>query len=163
MNKANQTLPKKDEATPKSEPYTFSVGQKVKYRSSRGTILSLKSKEAMVEVDGMRLRIKLTDLKPSGNFPKKQQKTHVHINVEKRSGLKLDLHGLRAEEACERLDKFLSDALISGWDEVIVYHGIGTGKLSYAVKEFLITHPSVKKFDDAPQHMGGFGAKIVTL
>ncbi len=61
------------------------------------------------------------------------------------------------------MDKFLSDALIDGWDEVVIYHGIGTGKLSYAVKNFLIAHPRVKSFDDAPQHMGGFGAKIVRL
>jgi DNA mismatch repair protein MutS2 len=70
---------------------------------------------------------------------------------------------MRADEACEVLDKFLSDALLNGWDEVIVYHGIGTGKLSYAVKNFLTAHPKVKKFTDAPQHMGGFGAKVVTL
>ncbi|MBL4730225.1 MAG: Smr/MutS family protein, partial [Sulfurimonas sp.] len=71
--------------------------------------------------------------------------------------------GMRADEACETLDKFLSDALINGWDEVIIYHGIGTGKLSFAVKNFLIAHPRVKAFDDAPQHLGGFGAKIVSL
>jgi DNA mismatch repair protein MutS2 len=70
---------------------------------------------------------------------------------------------MRADEACNVLDKFLSDALVSGWDEVIVYHGIGTGKLSYAVKEFLKSHPKVKSFTDAPQHMGGFGAKVVSL
>ena len=70
---------------------------------------------------------------------------------------------MRADEACEVLDKFLSDALINGWDEVIIYHGIGTGKLSYAVKNFLKAHPRVKSFEDAPQHLGGFGAKIVSL
>ena len=70
---------------------------------------------------------------------------------------------MRADEACDELDKFISDALLNGWDEVIIYHGIGTGKLSFAVKNFLIAHPSVKKFSDAPQHLGGFGAKIVSL
>ena len=70
---------------------------------------------------------------------------------------------MRADEACDVLDKFLNDALINGWDEVIVYHGIGTGKLSFAVKNFLIAHPRVQKFSDAPQHLGGFGAKVVTL
>jgi DNA mismatch repair protein MutS2 len=61
------------------------------------------------------------------------------------------------------MDKFLSDALLQGFDEVLIYHGIGTGKLSYAVKEFLKEHPSVKSFADAPAHMGGFGAKVVRL
>jgi len=77
--------------------------------------------------------------------------------------MKLDLHGKRADEAEEELDSFLSDALITGVDEVIVYHGIGTGKLSYVVKEFLLQHPSVKGFEDAPIHLGGHGAKIIFL
>jgi DNA mismatch repair protein MutS2 len=125
-------------------------------------VVSVGAKDAMIEVEGMRLRVKLTDLKPSGNLPKKPKTTHT-MQVEQKSGLKLDLHGLRGEEACERMDKFLSDALLQGFDEVIIYHGIGTGKLSFAVKEFLKEHPSVKSFSDAPQHLGGFGAKIVRL
>ena len=87
----------------------------------------------------------------------------MHHNIERRGSLKLDIHGLRAEEAEEKMDKFLSDALIDGWSEVVIYHGIGTGKLSYAVKRFLKAHPKVKSFEDAPQNMGGFGAKVVRL
>lgn len=163
LNKAQAKLPKVE--VPKiadAEPISYEVGQAVKYRHQRGTIVSLGAKEAMIEVEGMRLRVKLSDLKPSGNLPKKPKVT-VTSQVEQKSGLKLDLHGLRAEEACEKMDKFLSDALLQGFDEVIIYHGIGTGKLSYAVKEFLKIHPRVKEFTDAPQHLGGFGAKIVRL
>ena len=162
MNEANKALPK-EEPRQQDVIHEFKVGDTVKYRKNRGTIISLKAKEAMIEVEGMRLRVKRSELKPSGNMPKKRAKTQVTHKIERRSGLKLDLHGLRAEEAEEKMDKFLSDALIDGWDEVVIYHGIGTGKLSYAVKNFLIAHPKVKSFDDAPQHMGGFGAKIVRL
>jgi len=162
MNEANKALPK-EQPRQQDVVYEFKVGDTVKYRKNRGTIISIKAKEAMIEVEGMRLRVKRSELKPSGNLPKKRSKTQVSHKIERRSGLKLDLHGLRAEEAEEKMDKFLSDALIDGWDEVIIYHGIGTGKLSYAVKRFLIAHPKVKSFDDAPQHMGGFGAKIVRL
>ena len=162
MNEANKALPQE---TPRQADihHEFKVGDAVKYRKNRGTIISLKAKEAMIEVEGMRLRVKRSELRPSGNLPKKRPKTEVSHKIERRSGLKLDLHGLRAEEAEEKMDKFLSDALIDGWDEVVIYHGIGTGKLSYAVKRFLIAHPKVKSFDDAPQHLGGFGAKIVRL
>lgn len=162
MNKANQKLP-----APTKEPEVivreFKVGDRVKYHSQKGLIISMTdAKEAIIEVDGMRIRAKTKQLKHTQSLPPKP-KTHLKVSVEKRAGLKCDLHGLRADEACEVLDKFLSDALLNGWDEVIVYHGIGTGKLSYAVKNFLTEHPKVKKFADAPQHMGGFGAKIVTL
>ena len=161
MNKANKKLPSDKKEV--REYKDFKVGDKVKYHSQKGIIISMKEqKEATIEVEGMRVRVKTKHLKHTQIIHKKPQ-TNVKVNVEKRVGLKCDLHGMRADEACEVLDKFLSDALINGWDEIIIYHGIGTGKLSYAVKNFLIAHPRVKKFDDAPQHLGGFGAKIVYL
>lgn len=165
MDKANKRLPKEEKKTIQ-EPKNFHVGDSVKYHSQHGVILSLKgeksAKEAIIEVDGMRIRAKTHQLKPT-QILKTKAKANIKLSVEKKAGLKCDLHGMRSDEACETLDTFLSNALINGWDEVIVYHGIGTGKLSYAVKNFLKTHPKVKKFTDAPQHMGGFGAKIVTL
>jgi DNA mismatch repair protein MutS2 len=162
MNKANKKLPKekKEQEIRKEE---FKVGDSVKYHSKKGTIVSMKGKnDATIEIEGMRVRVKTKQLKHT-QIVKQKPRTDLKVNVEKRSGLKCDLHGMRADEATEVLDKFISDALINGWDEVIVYHGIGTGKLSYAVKNFLSAHPKVKKFEDAPQHLGGFGAKIVTL
>ncbi|WP_297439944.1 endonuclease MutS2 [Sulfurimonas sp.] len=162
MNKANKKLPPQKQATLKRSE-VFNVGDKVKYHSQKGTIISMKGKnEATLEIDGMRVRVKTKHLQHT-QFIKQKPTTNLQVNVTKKAGLKCDLHGMRADEACEVLDKFLSDALINGWDEVIVYHGIGTGKLSYAVKNFLAAHPRVKKFEDAPQHLGGFGAKIVTL
>ena len=161
MSKANKTLPKKTKEVESN--LEFKVGDKVKYHSQKGIIISMKDKkEAMIEIEGMRLRVKTKHLKHT-QIIKPKPTTNIKLNMEKRSGLKCDLHGMRADEACEVVDKFLSDALINGWDEVIIYHGIGTGKLSYAIKNFLIAHPRVKKFEDAPQHLGGFGAKVVTL
>ena len=162
MNKANKTLPKEEVKSVKA-PEKFSVGDSVKYHSQRGVIVSMKGeKEATIEVDGMRVRVKTRQLRHTQAL-KNKPLTNIKLSVEKKAGLKCDLHGMRADEACDTLDAFISNALINGWDEVIIYHGIGTGKLSFAVKNFLKAHPSVKKFEDAPQHLGGFGAKIVTL
>jgi len=162
MDKANKKLPPQQNKEVKRD-LVFHVGDKVKYHSQKGVITSMRGKEeATIEVDGMRVRVKTQHLRHTQILKHKPQ-TRIKVSVEKKSGLKCDLHGMRADEACEVLDKFLSDALLNGWDEVIIYHGIGTGKLSYAVKNFLIAHPRVKKFEDAPQHLGGFGAKIVTL
>ena len=69
------------------------------------------------------------------------------------ASVSLDLHGLRADEALSELDSFISNALLAGFDEVIIYHGIGTGKLALVVKEFLQAHKSVKSFADAPAHL----------
>ena len=162
MNKANKKLPEHKEELVKRD-VKFAVGDKVKYHSQKGVITAMKGeKEAIVEMDGMKVRVKTKHLTHT-QIVKQKPKTDVKVNVEKRAGLKCDLHGMRADEACEVLDKFINDALINGWDEVIVYHGIGTGKLSYAVKNFLKAHPRVQKFEDAPPHLGGYGAKIVHL
>lgn len=63
----------------------------------------------------------------------------------------------------ENLDKFLSDSLIAGFDEVLVYHGIGTGKLAAAVKKYLDKHPKIRAYEDAHPSSGGFGAKVIKL
>lgn len=148
------------------ENYTFKTGDRVKYKSSKGEIISIKGKKAFIENDmGMRLQVNLSDLRPSGNAPKVvvKKKTTVKIQKPDTGSVSLDLHGQRGDEAVENLDKFLSDALIAGFDEVLVYHGIGTGKLAYAVRKFLDKHPSVKSYSDAHASQGGFGAKVIKL
>jgi len=143
------------------------VGDRVKYRSTKGTLVSIKGSKAYIENDmGMKVQVKLADLQKSGNPPKlKKKPIKATVTVEKPSSghIKLDLHGQRSEEAVINLDKFLSDALIAGFDEVLVYHGIGTGKLSYAVKQFLDSHPCVTGYTDAHPSQGGFGAKVIKL
>ncbi len=147
------------------ETINFKVGDRVKYNSTKGVLQSIKGKKAMVLTDdGLKLHIALSALSRSGNIPKPKPK-NISVNIQKpQSGsIKLDLHGQRADEAIENLDKFISDALIAGFDEVLVYHGIGTGKLSYAVRKFLETHPRVVSFNDASAKEGGYGAKVIKL
>ena len=147
------------------EPINLKVGDRVKYNNTKGLLVSIKGKKATVETnDGMKLQLPLSSLQRSGNIPTVKPKS-VNIKIKKPSSghVKLDLHGQRADEAIENLDKFLSDSLIAGFDEVLVYHGIGTGKLSYAVAQFLDTHPSVVSYNDASAKEGGYGAKIIKL
>lgn len=144
----------------------FKVGDRVKYRNTKGAIVSIKGTKAFIENDmGMKVQVNLSDLSRSGNPPPKipTKKATVTISKPETGSIKLDLHGQRADEAIENLDKFLSDALLAGFEEVLVYHGIGTGKLAFAVKEFLKKHPRVKGFEDAHPSSGGFGAKVIKL
>jgi len=147
------------------EPLNLKVGDKVKYNNTKGTLISIKGKKATVETnDGMKLQLPLSSLRRSGNIPKVKPKS-IQIKVQKPDSgyIKLDLHGQRADEAIENLDKFLSDSLMAGFDEVLVYHGIGTGKLSRAVALFLDSHPSVISYHDASAKEGGYGAKVIKL
>ncbi|PID48047.1 MAG: endonuclease MutS2 [Proteobacteria bacterium] len=144
------------------KPLPLKVGDRVKYGSTKGVIISIKKQTATIQSDFATLRVPLNTLKRSSFVPIKKG-PKIQVQKSNQGSVKLDLHGLRADEALERLDKFLSDALLSGFDEVLVYHGIGTGKLSYAVGEFLKAHPRVVSFNDASPSMGGYGAKVIHL
>lgn len=163
INKANESVRSivKPEISAAPE---LKVGDNVKYGNIKGVVVSLNKNDAVVRTDSVNLRVPLKQLKKSGE-PVKPATKGIILKVQKpqNASVVLDLHGLRADEAIQKLDKFISDSLVAGFDEVQVYHGIGTGKLAYAVKNFLREHPSVKEFFDAPPNQGGFGAKIVKL
>jgi DNA mismatch repair protein MutS2 len=163
MTNAHKQLPARDGIKKVSE--ALKVGDYVKYgKTTTGVIESINGKKAFIDVNGMRLQAPLYSLKRIDEKPvEKAPQVSVKKPSEGLKSLKIDLHGMRADEANEILDKSVSDALISGVDELWVYHGVGTGKLAYAVKTFLQAHPKVIEFIDAPAHMGGSGAKIVKL
>ncbi len=163
LNRANDF--KKSAKRVKIEKKTedLQVGESVKYGNSKGVIKGIKKDMATIDCEGITLRVPLNSLKKSAKPPKKPKKVTINGPKSANSTVTLDLHGLRAEEAIEKLDKFLSDALINGYDEVLVYHGIGTGKLAYAVRKFLEEYPSIVSFSDAPANMGGFGATLIKL
>ena len=56
----------------------------------------------------------------------------------------LDLRGARVEEALERVEEFLNDAVVAGLPSVRIAHGVGTGALRNAIREYLQGHPLVK-------------------
>jgi DNA mismatch repair protein MutS2 len=71
--------------------------------------------------------------------------------------------GNTAEEARERVDKFLDQAFLSGRARVRIIHGHGKGILRKTLHEMFTRHPQVEKFYLAPPPEGGTGATIVEL
>ncbi len=161
LTKAGQKV-KEAKIAPK-EPEPLKVGDYVKFKKSRGQIVAIRGKEAMIETEGLKLRVPLAELKKVGGPIKRKRKAEVKVSKPSKLSVKLDLHGLRVPEALEKTDKFINDALLAGFDEVLIYHGVGSGKLARAVREFLREHPRVKSFHDAPPNMGGMGATVVEL
>ena len=75
----------------------------------------------------------------------------------------LNVIGTSAEEARERVDKFLDEAFLSGRARVRIIHGHGKGILRRTLHEMFTHHPQVEKFYLAPPAEGGTGATIVEL
>lgn len=80
-----------------------------------------------------------------------------------RSYPSVDLHGLFADEAIERLERAINDALEAGHERLLVVHGKGTGILRREVREALKYHPNVATFQFATLQEGGEGATMATL
>ncbi|ARQ97701.1 DNA mismatch binding protein, MutS2 family [Campylobacter lanienae NCTC 13004] len=164
LNNANSIAKSIQKPTVLSEPIELKVGDRVKYDKIKGVVLSLSKNDAIIDSNGVNLRVPISLLKPTNQSSLNNQKSiNISLSRPNSASVMIDLHGLRSDEAIEKLDKFISDALIAGFDEVLIKHGIGTGKLAYAVKEFLKSHPSVKAFKDGAPSEGGFGSKVVKL
>ena len=173
LNQAHEILrhkPKLDSSFKQSQVRKeFKAGDLARYGEQSVRIVRTQKEHCVIELDsGMRLKVEKSALAPlskalASTLINARNAAKTTLSYTPKAHIKLDLHGLRAEEALEKLGDFISDSLIAGFDEVLIYHGIGTGVLSAVVKDFLQNHPKVVSFSDAPPNMGGYGAKLVRL
>jgi DNA mismatch repair protein MutS2 len=75
----------------------------------------------------------------------------------------INVIGERAEEAIEKVERFLDAAVMATAARVRIVHGHGMGILKRAVQEILKQNPHVEKFYPASQSEGGTGATIAEL
>jgi DNA mismatch repair protein MutS2 len=75
----------------------------------------------------------------------------------------INVIGEHAEEARERVEKFLDSAVMATASRVRIVHGHGMGILRKVIWELLKSSPHVEKFYAAPQNEGGAGATIAEL
>jgi len=75
----------------------------------------------------------------------------------------INVIGERAEDALDRVERFLDSAVMATAARVRIVHGHGMGILRRAIQDFLKSNPHVEKFYPADQYEGGTGATIVEL
>ncbi len=75
----------------------------------------------------------------------------------------LDLRGMNGEDAWQKTDKYLDDAIMSGMRTVTLVHGKGTGALKKAIREFLRSDRRVKGFREGVFGEGDAGVTVVEL
>ena len=166
LNEAHKRKDFKQKELTKIDDEPLKEGDKVKYRSHKGELISLRGKDATIIVDGLKMRVPLSQLKRRGDIPNvklkpKLRKPKVDVNVEKSSAsVSVKLLGMYADEAIDTVDKFLSDALVNNLNEVQIIHGTGGGVLSRLVGEYLKKHPKIGKFYRMP---GNLGITVVEL
>lgn len=75
----------------------------------------------------------------------------------------LDCHGMTKQQMKQELVAMLHAAPANHIDCVNILHGVGGGILKQALPNYLVQHPLVSAFHQAPLEFGGHGALLVLL
>jgi DNA mismatch repair protein MutS2 len=123
-----------------------------------------------VGVAGVRVMVPLAELNPlpaGAHTPPKGKATGrgkgISVQAGAGEGLDLNLIGKRVDEALPLVDKALDQALLAGRGEIRVVHGMGTGRLRAAIREYLAEHPAVASFRAGERGEGGAGVTVAQV
>jgi len=167
QEKIRQRVPQKPSSQP-TEPESLQVNSWVKVEgiSGVGQIVELPGnrQKAAVNIDGKLLWVSTDTLKPvkHDEIPLSVA-AGAQIQMESIPSYRLDLRGIRLDEARAMLEKFLDRALLSGLNQIEIIHGKGTGALQKMTHEMLKNTPGVRSFQFQDFDSGGTGVTIVDL
>jgi DNA mismatch repair protein MutS2 len=151
------------------------IGQTVFVRtfSAEGVVRSVSGSNVEVDVRGKRMRVKLMDL---GRAPQNRDDRDKRGSTPRRPPAaaatperlasvtrELMVIGSTVDQAIDKAEKFLDDALLADERRLRVVHGMGTGRLREALTKFFREHPLVASVSPAADNEGGAGATIVEL
>jgi DNA mismatch repair protein MutS2 len=130
-----------------------------------GQVASVNRKTGRVTVSagGKRLVLPAGDLEPAAgpHAPRRARPSYTAVTPDEAS--RLDIRGLRGEEAQAAMTRFVDAAWHSGLPRAEILHGTGTGRLRQLCVELLSSHPGVARFADAPIEQGGAGITVITF
>ena len=144
----------------------FKEGEKVLVNSLKqyADILKInKSKETvLIQAGILKLEVSLDDIR---KITEKKTKEYTQATSSKSSRVssKIDLRGKMVEEAIYELESYMDKAVLTGYKEVQVVTGNGTGALRKGIVEYLKNCRYVKDFRFGGQGEGGVGCTVVTL
>ncbi len=171
LNMLRQAIRKDREKTIKKEAkiiknIKLTKGEKVYIKSLNGEAQVLKVDEskgtAQVQAGILKLVVSFDDIK---KLEVKKVKKQVKAFVSTRSSAKseIDLRGRMVDDAIHDLEEYLDRAMLSGYNEVYIIHGKGTGMLRKGVQNFLKTSRYIESYRDANQNEGGLGCTVAQL
>jgi len=127
--------------------------------------VNLKHNRLKVRAGSMEVEVPVSDIgfKRNKTPDKKPGSLSREVKGNEFAVSRINLVGLRVDEALSRLEPFLNHASLAGFSEVTIIHGIGKGLLKKAVHEHLDRHPLIRHFRSGDPSEGGAGVTVVTL
>jgi len=149
----------------------FRIGDAVFVRTfgTSGVVADVYERDVLVAMGNAKTVVAPSDLSlegpAAGSAPR--------VSVGKRSGdvpiaaeqaaTRVDVRGMRVEEAMPIVDKALDEASLAGLRELRILHGKGTGQLGRGIREFLRGHLQVENAAFAPDREGGSGVTVISI
>lgn len=164
-----EVLEKKREPKNAKEPPQEGDVIRLKDGKSTGELLEVKGNNAVVLVNGMRIKTKYKNLvkvkqpKKKNKEPKVKVSTYDSGSTIRPTSMTLDLRGYRGEAAVKEVTQFIDKAIMSNLSKLEIIHGKGEGILKNLIHDYLSKRPEVKHFELAPWDQGGPGCTIVEL
>jgi DNA mismatch repair protein MutS2 len=146
-------------------------GVKVRVRGFNKAVILRRVDGGSAEIEAGPLRMKvaveeITGIEEAGKGVASGKRENVTVSarsVEGGATGEINVIGMTVEEASERVDKFLDEAVLAHKDQVRIIHGHGTGALRRGLGEFLKTHPLVEDFQFESEEHGGKAITVVEL
>lgn len=135
------------------------------------TKIDEKSGRIDIKLGALSTTVKIADVKKiAGNvkLQNKTQNTAIRLvreesEIGKAPSAEIDVRGQQVEEAIYNVDNFIDKCLISGYNEVRIVHGKGTGVLRRAIGEHFRTHRNIKTYRLGKYGEGEDGVTIAEL
>lgn len=157
-------------------PAKIAVGGRVRVSNlgQDGQVIELLGDEALVSVGALRTRAKIRDLvslppkakeesRAPGKPDRKRSESRVAAAELEHPESRLDIRGMRADDARKALDDFIDLLVLKGPPLAIVVHGHGTGVLRRVVREVFDASTDVSSYRAGGRHEGGDGVTVFEI
>lgn len=142
-------------------------GDKVFIKSLNGKADVLKVDEnrgeIQVQAGILKLMVDMSEVQKIEEVKSKKSYASHTIKNRKRVKSEIDLRGMSTEEAIYEIDLYLDNAVLSGYKDIYLIHGKGTGVLRKNIQKYLKKNRYVESYRIGNGNEGGLGATVVTL
>jgi DNA mismatch repair protein MutS2 len=148
------------------------AGAKIRVRGFNKPVVfrRLDGSSAEIEAGPLRMKVALDEITgieaAGGNASGNPTAPSVRVHSQSGESLATDeinVIGMTVEQASERVDKFLDEAVLANKPRVRIIHGHGTGALRKGIGAFLAAHPLVEKHRFESEEHGGKAITVVEL
>ena len=171
ISKQRKTVLKEKKAiiikkTEKASPENLKIGDivSVKNNDKEGEVIEIRKNKALVNINGLQLLIKITELDILKKEAKKQYynyKKTVKINEVENV---FDIRGLMELEGRMQVEQYFDQALLNNLDSIKIIHGKGKGRLRNMILSLIREYKTnILDWKHEEDKKGGNGATIINF